>query len=277
MANNKVTCSLITALNNKPSFVWHEKLGRFDSDWHQHPKGQLMYAENGCIHVNIEGKKLLLPSWYGAWIPPGVNHAIWSNSPDVFIRTIYFGQELEKDSGFEKACVFPVSNLLKEMLCYTEKWHQATATDAEETTFLLALKAILPGEMTKSANVCLPSTTHHKLSGIVDSLQSHLNEKWSLEILAKNFGLSPRTLTRLFNTHLGMSFSRYSKIARAIKALELIENGVDNVSEIASQVGYESISTFSNNFLEICGNRPIYFINKKKTVNTRSIQAESKN
>ena len=60
MANNKVTCSLITALNNKPSFVWHEKLGRFDSDWHQHPKGQLMYAENGCIHVNIEGKKLLL-------------------------------------------------------------------------------------------------------------------------------------------------------------------------------------------------------------------------
>ena len=75
-----------------------------------------------------------------------------------------------------------------------------------------------------------------------------------------------------------MSFSRYSKISRVIKALELIENGVDNVSEIASQVGYESISTFSNNFLEICGNRPIYFINKKKTeINIRSLQAESKN
>src|SRR5215218_3382608 len=107
---NKVTCSLVTALNNKNSFVWHEKLGPFHSDWHQHPKGQLMYAENGCIHVNIEGKQLLLPSWYGAWIPLGINHSIWSNSPEVCIRTVYFGEEMEKGSGFDKACVFPVSN-----------------------------------------------------------------------------------------------------------------------------------------------------------------------
>jgi AraC-like DNA-binding protein len=50
-----------------------------------------------------------------------------------------------------------------------------------------------------------------------------------------------------------------------MKALELIEAGSDNVSQIASRVGYESLATFSNNFLAICGNRPLHFINQKRT------------
>lgn len=263
MITNEVTCSLITTLYEKPHFVWHEKVGSFFSDWHQHPKGQFMYAENGCIHINIEERKLLLPSWYGAWIPPGTNHCVWSNSPQVYLRTVFLEPSLA-DSVFEKASVFPVSNLLKEMLYYTQKWHLITATDPEETIFLLALQEVLAGEMPQLATICLPSTTHPKLSSIIDYLQNHLQEKWSLAALAREFGLSSRTMTRLFSTYLGLSFSGYTKVARVIRALELIESGVDNVSEVASQVGYESLSTFSNNFLEIWGNRPLYFINKKK-------------
>ena len=83
-------------------------------------------------------------------------------------------------------------------------------------------------------------------------------------MLADRFAMSPRTVTRLFSKNLGTSFSQYCKMARVMKALELIEEGTKNVSEIASLVGYKSISTFSNNFLEICGNRPLYFINIKK-------------
>lgn len=49
-----------------------------------------------------------------------------------------------------------------------------------------------------------------------------------------------------------------------MKSLEWIEQGKDNVSELASLVGYESLTTFSNNFLEISGNRPLHFIKKKR-------------
>jgi AraC-like DNA-binding protein len=261
MIKNQVTCSLITEVKNKPSFVWHEKVGCFESDWHQHPKGQLMYAENGCIHVNLEGKQWLLPSWYGAWVPAGTHHSIWSNSPGLLIRTVFFDDPTQHREVFSQPCVFPVSDLLKAMLRYTERWHQVAAVDAAESTFLLAMQHILPDEMTRSASVCLPSTTHPQLSALLEHLQ-----KWTLESLARAFGFSPRTLTRLFSKHTGISFSRYGKIARVIKALELIERGEGNVSELADQVGYESISTFSNTFLEICGNRPLYFIHQKRAV-----------
>jgi len=50
-----------------------------------------------------------------------------------------------------------------------------------------------------------------------------------------------------------------------MRALEMIEMGSDNVSQLANDVGYDSVATFSNNFLEICGFRPLQFINSKRT------------
>ncbi|GAB4020364.1 helix-turn-helix transcriptional regulator [Spirosoma migulaei] len=255
-----VSCASITA--QKPSFVYHEELGRFHSDWHQHPWSEFIYAENGFVHLHVAGKKMVLPSWYGAWIPPDTLHEIWSDSPALHMRAICFSTD--ETSIRHELAVFPVSPLLKEMMRYTEKWNRVDQADFQETTFLYALQNLLPEEMTKSIQVCLPSTSHVKLGQLLNYIQQHLHEKISIERLAHQFGFSVRTLSRLFTQELGVSFSSYCKLARIMKALELMETENNNVSEIASAVGYESLATFSNNFLEICGNRPIYFINQKR-------------
>lgn len=259
-ARKPVSCASITA--QKPSFVYHEELGRFHSDWHQHPWSEFVYAENGFVHLHVAGKRVLLPGWYGAWIPSNTLHEIWSDSPALRMRAICF--PAEEISINHELAVFPVSPLLKEMMRYTEKWGRADQADVRETTFLNALQHLLSEEMTKSIPVYLPSTGHEKLGQLLDYLQQRLHEKISIELLARQFGFSVRTLSRLFSQQLGVSFSSYCKLARIMKALELMETGNGNVSEIASAVGYESLATFSNNFLEICGNRPIYFINQKR-------------
>ncbi|HEY5746655.1 MAG TPA: helix-turn-helix transcriptional regulator [Chryseolinea sp.] len=260
MTKQQVTCSLVTASNTKQSFVWHGHLGAFESEWHHHPKGQLMYAEKGCIHVDIEGRKLLLPGWYCAWVPAAINHKVWSNHSDVYIRTLYFGSELTTGKAFEQPCVFPASTLLREMIAHTAKWHKLLTHDDEERDFLQALRSILPAEMAKSAPACLPTTIDDKLAPVLDYIQQHLHEKLGLEDMARQFGYSSRALTRAFQHSLGMPFSSYTKIARAMKAMELIGQGASNVSELAYSVGYESVSTFSNNFLAICGKRPLEFM-----------------
>ena len=259
-ARKSVSCASIKA--QKPSFVYHEELGRFHSDWHQHPWGEFVYAENGFIHLHVAGKKILLPSWYGAWIPPDTLHELWSDSPSLHMRAICFS--IDETSISPELAVFPVSPLLKEMMRYTEKWDRTGQEDVQETTFMQALQHLIPEEMTKSIAVCLPSTSHEKLAQLLGYLHQHLHEKISIEFMAHHFGFSVRTLGRLFNQQLGISFSSYCKLARIMKALELIEMGNDNVSQVASTVGYESLATFSNNFLEICGNRPLYFINQKR-------------
>jgi AraC-like DNA-binding protein len=264
MTKHQVACSLVTASNTKQSFVWHDHLGAFESEWHQHAKGQLMYAEKGCIHVDVEGKKLLLPGWYCAWVPATTQHKVWSNNADVYIRTVYFGSESTTHKIFELPCVFPASCLLREMIAYTSKWHKLPTHDDEERDFLHVLQNILPAEMTKSAPVCLPTTADGKLAPVLDFVQQHLEKKFGVEDVARQFGYSSRTLSRAFQQHLGMPFASYTRTARTLKALELIEQGADNVSELASNVGYESVSTFSNNFLEICGKRPVEFMRVKR-------------
>ncbi|GAA4433025.1 hypothetical protein GCM10023091_06060 [Ravibacter arvi] len=97
---------------------------------------------------------------------------------------------------------------------------------------------------------------------MLEYINEHLQENIVLRNLAQEFGMSERTLSRLFALELDLSFSGYYKRARTMKALELIEQGCDSVSQLAFEVGYQSVSTFSNNFLEICGNRPLYFIHK---------------
>jgi len=259
MTKHQVTCSLVTAENTKQSFVWHDHLGVFESEWHQHARGQLMFAEKGCIHVDIEGKKLLLPGWYCAWVPADTHHKVWSNNP-VYIRTIYFGKEVTTDPIFNQPCVFAASPLLKEMIVYTAKWHKLPTPDEAERNFLQALQSILPGEMAQATPACLPTTAHDKLVPVLEFIQRNLHDKIALEDIAREHGYASRTLTRAFQQHLGMSFSGYLRIARAFKALELIEQGADNVSTLAYDVGYESVSTFSNSFLEICGMRPLEFM-----------------
>ncbi len=265
MSKKFVSCATVKDQTAKPSFVYHQKLGSFYSDWHGHDWGQLVYAEQGCVHLHAEGKKVLLPGWYGAWIPPGMFHEMWSSSEHLFMRAICFPATCTADALPGRLSVFPVSPLLKEMIRYSEKWNQVSEEKSDERTFLQALQDLLPGEMAKAVGVCLPSTNHERLSGVLEYLQHHLHEKPSLETVAFHFGFSIRTLTRLFTRQLGVSFSSYCKVARVMQALELIEAGNDSVSQIASSVGYDSLATFSNNFLAICGNRPIYFINQKRS------------
>jgi AraC-like DNA-binding protein len=244
--------------------VYHQQLGRFYSDWHQHPWGQLLYAQQGPVHLNVAGKKFLLPNWYGAWIPPDTFHQIWSDSDTLHLRSVCFAPISEQETWSRQLCVFPLSDLVKEMICYSEKWNQLTQQDSKESTFLAALLDLLPGEMQKAVDVWLPSTSHEKLSALLEYLQEHLQEKITVTFLAHRFGLSTRSLTRLFREQLGVSFAGYCKIARILKALELIQAGSDNVSQLAIAVGYESMATFSNNFLNICGNRPQHFVRQKK-------------
>ncbi|MGN6476008.1 MAG: helix-turn-helix domain-containing protein, partial [Flavipsychrobacter sp.] len=57
-------------------------------------------------------------------------------------------------------------------------------------------------------------------------------------------------------------FVQYMKLVRIVKAVEQLSIPGKNVTEVAYEVGYESMPSFSNNFLEIMGRRPNTFLEK---------------
>jgi AraC-like DNA-binding protein len=260
MERQPISCRSIIDRAEEPFVLFHEQLGCFQSDWHAHTWGQLVYAEKGCIHLRSEGRKSLIPGGYGVWIPPDAGHQIWSDSASLHMRALCFpvGEGISGDD----IAVFPVSSLLRELIRYTEKWREGG--DDTVQPFLRVITTLIPEELKKATLVYLPSTGHPRLSVVLSYIQAHLAESFSFEWLAGEYGFSVRSLSRLFQAELGTSFSGYCRIARIIRALELIEGGADHVSGLAEDVGYESLPTFSNNFLEICGQRPALFIRSRK-------------
>jgi AraC-like DNA-binding protein len=247
----------------KKAGAFHVKLGFSKTDWHAHGQGQLLYAEGGVMKLLTREHTYHIPSRHAAWIPAGVEHLVFTDSPGLILRTVYFYQEVPRQSFFEELSVFFVTSLLREMILFTEKWPVETPADEQEAAFFKAMELILPEQAGQKIQLQLPLPKHPEMVRVTEYISKHYEDKIALGDLAALFNVSERTLSRLFNQQLGMPFSQYLKLMRIIASLELLLQPSAHVSEVAFRVGYESLPTFSNNFTELMGRRPQYYLRRQ--------------
>ena len=145
------------------------------------------------------------------------------------------------------------------MLSFTEKWQGDYHKGSWEFEFLTTLRNVLSKENLKKFSIQLPTTDDQRLQAIVGQLRSRLNENLALEDTAKQWGMSVRSLTRLFQTKLHITYIQYVKMLRIIRAMELIKDSDLTMTEIAYEIGYSNISAFSNNFHQLTNMRPTEF------------------
>ncbi|MET3878983.1 helix-turn-helix domain-containing protein [Chitinophaga sp. OAE865] len=225
---------------------------------HQHDKAQLLLVFGGIAYLQTRERDFYIPSSHYLWIPKNYPHNLMFNTQDLHIINIYFpGKSL---GGFyDEMGIYPVSKLLSEMLSFSEKWQGNYFKGSWEYRFLNTLKHLLPKEDLKKFSIQLPTTDDQRLNTILDRLRTTLNENITLEETAKQSGISVRSLTRLFQTKLRITFIQYVKMLRIIRAIELIKDGNLNMTDIAYEVGYSNISAFSNNFQQLTNMRPTEF------------------
>ena len=80
--------------------------------------------------------------------------------------------------------------------------------------------------------------------------------------IAARFGMSSRSLSRLFKEDMGISYIRFLRAIRIAKALELMSENNYSILEIAMRVGYNELSSFSNIFTRVTGIRPSIYMAK---------------
>ncbi|WP_346985907.1 AraC family transcriptional regulator [Chryseobacterium sp. POE27] len=225
---------------------------------HQHDKAQLLLVYGGIAYLQTDEKDFYIPSNHYIWIPKNYPHNLMFNTQDLYIINIYFPEK--KVRGFyDELGIYPVSKLLAEMLSFSEKWQGDYFKGSWEFEFLTTLKGVLSKENLKKFSIQLPTTDDQRLNAIIDSFRNRLNEDLSLDIIAQQSGMSVRSLTRLFQTKLHITFVQYLKMLRIIRAMELIKDTDLNMTEIAYEIGYSNIAAFSNNFQQLTNMRPTEF------------------
>lgn len=78
----------------------------------------------------------------------------------------------------------------------------------------------------------------------------------SITQLSKMVGLNSNKLKKNFKELFGIPVFKYIQEERLNKAYELLQNTDKTVQEVAWEVGYESLSSFSNAFFKKFGTRP---------------------
>lgn len=93
-----------------------------------------------------------------------------------------------------------------------------------------------------------PRSLVKKMKEIEFFLTSHLDHRYTLEELSDLFSLSVSTIRRCFSGIFGYSVAAYMKKHRMDEAMRRLSNTDDQISQIASALGYENASKFSAAF-----------------------------
>lgn len=260
----------LTEVDKIPNSVYcmHDLMGEKDIPFHKHLKGQFLYTEGGIVHVITDRQTFFLPARHYMWIPSGVLHSIHPGSAKVIMRNLYFPNDYNESPFYSKTGIYPINDLLLQMIVFTNRWSgDIVANQKNSWHFVQALKSILPEVSIYELPLALPYAHDKRLAAVVKFMEDNLNESIAIADIGKKFGMSTRTLSRLFQNDVGMSFVQYLTIQRLMRAIALLLENKVSVKEVASLVGYNSVPTFSNTFSKILGIRPSDYVKRTQILN----------
>lgn len=243
---------------DKAYFALHHEAGKFQTDWHHHRMLQMVYADYGTLHIYTESSRFLLPARHAALLPVQLDHYLYSNSPHLILRSLYFSPT-EIHESLQELCVFPISTLAREMILYTQAWQYFDPETETEQHFLKTIVLLLPQWVQSALSLYLPDSRDETLAPIIQFILSNIGKSLTIEKIARQFGYSGRTIQRAFQRELGMTIGSYLRVARMIKAIELLSESNLSIIEIAYSVGYKSPTSFHSAFHDLTGLTPMKY------------------
>ena len=86
---------------------------------------------------------------------------------------------------------------------------------------------------------------------IHQQLTEHLEQRFTIEELSKQYLINTSTLKEVFKAIYGLPIATYMKEYRVHKAMKLLRETDATIADIASQVGYETQGKFSKAFKDV--------------------------
>ncbi|MFO2466435.1 helix-turn-helix transcriptional regulator [Pseudomonas sp. 15FMM2] len=220
---------------------------------HCHAQAQLIHGVSGVMVVSTAQGSWLVPSGHALWVPAGTPHEI-RMAGEVHMRTLFLMPEVEPSLG--RTCqVIEVSALLRELIVATTR-----IVDQLDNSRLQAMLELIRMELLAAPVVAMhvPVPGEVRLAKLCTQFIRNPADDSSLESWAETLNVSARTLSRIFQRELGMSFGEWRKRARLALSLKLLAQGV-SILEVALEHGYQSPSAFSAMFRRSLGYPPSHF------------------
>jgi AraC-like DNA-binding protein/mannose-6-phosphate isomerase-like protein (cupin superfamily) len=218
---------------------------------HRHERDQLIYAVSGLMRVRSEDEAWIVPPDRAVYLPAGITHSI-SMRGEVEMRTLYIASHAGPRLP-PHATVLAVSPLLRELVL---------ALVDEPVLYDRAgrggaIVSLIISEIARAPRLPLviPMPRDARLRRVCTQLLTDPSDRRTLDGWAERSGASARTLARLFESELHLTFTEWRQRVRFHNALEAIARNVP-IERIARDNGYNSPSAFAAAFRTIMGHAP---------------------
>lgn len=235
-----------------PGFALLDRARNTAYGWHTHEYHQLIYATAGATQIETAAARHVLPAGGAAWIPSGVRHRTLVG--DVECVSLYFSPDSVASPG-ARVRVLVASPVMREMILHASRWPLGTSeVDPVAASFFATLALMCCEWLETELPFSLPSATHAGLTRAMDYAFGDLAAA-SLNGALAAAAMSERTFRRAFVRETGLTWQNWLTRARILAGLSLLMQG-RRVSEVAAEVGYNSLSAFAKAFAKLTGESP---------------------
>jgi AraC-like DNA-binding protein len=218
---------------------------------HSHERAQLIFATSGTMRVVTGPAMWIVPRQRALWMPAGVMHGI-EMLDQVTMRTLYL--RADAATAMPDTCrVLQVSPLLRELIVRATELPLHYDEEGPSGHLIALLLAELHDSQTLGLHLPMPSSP--RLAALCRQLLEQLGDRRTLAEWAATVNVSERTLARLFQKETGLSFAAWRQQARVLEAMGRLGSGAP-VTQVALDVGYDSVSAFSAMFRRAAGASP---------------------
>lgn len=225
-----------------------------DTSWHSHDLHQIEYAVAGTVEVTTVHGRYLLPPQQAAWIPAGLEHRT-QIARSVRTVSVFFDPTM-LTTHLESMRIVAVTPVVREMIRHGARWPiDQRERDPRADAYFTALADLVTDCLEHEAPLRLPVTDDPLIQQVIDYTDRHLANV-SADEVCRSLGLSDRTLRRRFLAATEISWRSYVQQARLLRAMSMLAEPGPTVLDVATAVGFESLSSFTRAFKRISGESP---------------------
>ena len=245
------------------TFFYQEKEQGFLFSGEAHPILELTYVDQGSMHSVVEGQDILLKQ--GDLVIYGANQ--WHMQyADIGVAPRFVTITFDISAGdltplLNRKFTAPqhTVGLLQQMLQEQEKM-DAFSSNIILSRLELLLLLLLREDKEPRAGKLQTSNAVHSENEIIRQAQqyisSHIREKLSVPLVARQVDVSPSYLTALFHKNLQISPGEYIRRTKLQESKQMIRENNLNFTEIAAELQYSTVHHFSRQFKEKFGITP---------------------
>lgn len=224
---------------------------------HHHTWSQLEVVERGVYAVLGKDGELMLRAGDAVLIPPGVDHG-WGYARNAHVLTFRYTHDQPDDALSDGDSVVvkslrddPWLATLPRRACLAWRSENHHIRESSQLLFQALIQTLVANATEKPA-----SNLQAEWTQLIEDLHDIQQPPLEIEEMARRIYLSPSHFRRIFAGHTGVAPGRFQREARLRRAAELLQFTDVSASQVAEQLGYSDLASFSKAFMKQHGYRP---------------------